>query len=94
MSRPVDPRSPLLARSAAEGAITRTRSKKRTAMPTSRRFKLEVRMDNAAFEDEYELGRILRDIANKVDSDYKSGHAIDTNGNSVGRWAILEGKSR
>jgi hypothetical protein len=47
-------------------------------------------MDNAAFEDPRELGRILSAIAAKIRKDSKAdaGPAIDINGNNVGEWTI------
>lgn len=59
-------------------------------------FKLWIHTDNASFEDEskqYEIARILRDIANKVESsgvnwNYKT--IFDSNGNDIGRYAEKE----
>ena len=48
-----------------------------------------VEMDNAAFEENEELSRILTEAANKVN--YDDGHTTfiyDFNGNRVGRWKI------
>lgn len=60
-------------------------------------FKLWIHTDNAAFDDEskqYEIARILRDIADKVESNgvnwnYKT--IFDYNGNDVGRYAEKDG---
>jgi hypothetical protein len=56
-------------------------------------FKLKILCDNAAFEDDAEIGHILRRLAADVDGmirqDAKgtySGGLRDTNGNIVGRW--------
>ena len=58
----------------------------------SKRFQLEIRMDNAAFEEDegWEVARILRGIAEDIGMD---GHIIgrktslfDINGNKVGTW--------
>lgn len=55
-------------------------------------FKLHIHLDNAAFEEEPELSRILLELSDKV-----RGHDLqpccyenlkDVNGNTVGRWAI------
>lgn len=53
-------------------------------------FTCRINMDNAAFEDPRELGRILSAIAAKIRKDSKAdaGPAIDINGNNVGEWTI------
>lgn len=57
-------------------------------------FKLEINMDNAAFEvPEYELVRILKAVSAKIDS---RGLAVgkekilDVNGNSVGHYEVID----
>lgn len=54
------------------------------------KFKCEIDMDNAAFEDNpsVELSRILRSIAVEVECDYTSGNIRDFNGNKVGKFSI------
>lgn len=59
-------------------------------------FRLYIRTDNDAFADDPrpEIARILRDIANRVESgdDYHHYRTIfDINGNDVGRFALKEG---
>lgn len=55
--------------------------------------KIEIRMDNAAFEDRpaTELGRILRDLADNVEAgDFPNQISLrDLNGNRVGNFEIL-----
>ena len=52
-------------------------------------FKMELRMDNAAFEDNGELPRILRDLAEKIDRLKQPPYLLyDINGNKVG-WAEI-----
>lgn len=53
-------------------------------------FKLTIKTDNAAFGDEpgYEVARILRDIAHKVEEGYTSGSVLDVNGNTVGHFDL------
>jgi len=54
-------------------------------------MELEIRTDNAAFDDGYkgmELGRILREIAKGIEHGQESGTARDINGNIVGKWEI------
>jgi hypothetical protein len=60
--------------------------------------KITIKMNNAAFSDElfhYELARILRKLADKVESegDYQVSidtiPALDINGNRVGELEIL-----
>lgn len=54
------------------------------------KFKCEIDMNNAAFEDNpsVELSRILRSIAVEVECDYTSGNILDFNGNKVGKFSI------
>jgi hypothetical protein len=58
--------------------------------------KIEIRMDNAAFEDSNgsELAIILRDIARRVDTRDMTPHTMsirDSNGNTVGSFKIVRG---
>ena len=55
-------------------------------------LKININLDNAAFEDEGEISRILRKLADKIsyDGSIDSGKIIDINGNSVGTWEITE----
>ena len=56
--------------------------------------KIEFTTGNAAFRtederlDEYEVARILKDIAEKIESGATSGSVIDYNGNKIGTWSI------
>jgi len=61
------------------------------------KFTLEINCDNAAFEDEpaTELGRILREIAQKVEDGFLGSLgateyrlAFDINGNHVGSYSL------
>lgn len=58
------------------------------------RFKLEIDMGNAAFEDgPHELARILSELAARlegrgVDRPGDSGGLMDFNGNKVGTWKV------
>lgn len=57
------------------------------------RFLLEVKMDNAAFDEEpqWELARILRGVADDVTDRGRFDMALyDINGNAVGRARMLE----
>lgn len=57
----------------------------------SKKFVVELELENAAFEElEYELARILRVIAEKVEGGKFSGYAWDTNGNTVGNFQIKD----
>jgi hypothetical protein len=57
-------------------------------------FKLEFATDNAAFGDDpgaelgTEVARILRAVADEVESGVTSGVAKDYNGNTVGAWLL------
>jgi hypothetical protein len=52
-------------------------------------FRLEVHCDNAAFDDPYEMGEILRSLANTTDygTAPQAGALCDSNGNTVGTWS-------
>ncbi len=57
------------------------------------KFKVVIDVENAAFEDENlgpELGRILRGLADKLESGpehlQSGGKLRDSNGNQVGGW--------
>lgn len=54
-------------------------------------FKMQIETDNAAFQDGAagaETARILRLIADRLESGSTSGVALDYNGNKVGAWAL------
>lgn len=56
-------------------------------------FTVKFDTDNAAFEDcrDYEIARILRNIADRVERDGCSGFfetVRDINGNDIGRFAL------
>jgi len=54
-------------------------------------FKMHVQMDNEAFEDNNELVRILRDVADKVEKLKSYPFALfDVNGNKVGTADVIE----
>lgn len=60
-------------------------------------FKLEIRLDNAAFHDDdgdldpsYEIGRILDEMSKKAHLMGVKGSVRDVNGNLVGEWRIEE----
>ena len=62
-------------------------------MSNSQTFRLEVTCDNAAFDDPGpELARILREAADKLESDLHSCRWFqtirDVNGNNVGQFAL------
>jgi hypothetical protein len=50
---------------------------------------IKFKTDNAAFEDgaEYEAGRILNELVEKIEMGYRTGAVYDYNGNSVGEWS-------
>lgn len=59
------------------------------------KFKLEINMDNAAFEDDSEIKRIMDDMAKKISHGYPlrcwdKGVIYDINGNKVGTWEVTE----
>ena len=59
-------------------------------------LRLEIKTDNAAFsEDEvltiegrYEVARLLRDVAMKIENFHESGKIMDVNGNRCGEWNL------
>lgn len=52
-------------------------------------FKIEFETDNSAFEDggSYEVARVLKDIADAVESGITHDCIMDYNGNVIGAWA-------
>lgn len=60
-----------------------------------RKLKVTIELENDAFtggpEDEAaEAARILRGLAKQIDAGEQAGPAIDCNGNTCGRFAIVE----
>ena len=60
-------------------------------------FNLSFRTGNAAFYDQYngedyepqyEVGRILREVAEKVESGWDRGSIADINGNKIGEFNL------
>jgi len=52
-------------------------------------FELKIETDNAAFNPaEFEVRRILIEVANKLNSGIKEGKCIDRNGNTVGKYKL------
>lgn len=57
-------------------------------------FTLKIETDNAAFGDgnitdeRYELARILREVAKRLESGEDSGAVRDVNGNKVGQFSL------
>ena len=54
------------------------------------RLTVTINCENEAFEDEQELGRLLRRIADKLDRGYGGGSIMDSNGNRVGEAKFEE----
>jgi hypothetical protein len=55
------------------------------------KFKAYIKMDNAAFDEmpEYELSRILENIALSIKDGSTYNTCMDINGNRVGEWEII-----
>jgi hypothetical protein len=54
-------------------------------------FKLKLRCDNAAFDDDDylgELARILRKVPEAVETGELIGYCYDINGNVAGKWEL------
>jgi hypothetical protein len=52
-------------------------------------FRIKIETGNAAFEDdnkEYEIARILREAADKIEGGQTTGNLYDINGNRVGEF--------
>lgn len=55
-------------------------------------FTLKIKTGGAAFHDDegnrdpYEVIRLLRQVATKLENDYTSGVLMDINGNRAGEW--------
>ena len=57
----------------------------------TRRLVVSIECDNAAFEDlSHECARILRAVAEKLKAGREEGKIMDANGNSVGRFEIVD----
>lgn len=56
------------------------------------KFKLEIRTDNAVYEDALydELIANLKDVIGMIDTQEKKGIIHDTNGNKVGKFYLTE----
>ena len=54
-------------------------------------FRVNVKMDNAAFENSEELPRILEEIARQLRLGNTGKQIADSNGNRVGQWVIDPG---
>ena len=53
-------------------------------------MKIEFTTSNAAFDEygDYEVARILEDIAEKVKAGRSGGVIMDINGNRIGEWEL------
>ncbi len=55
---------------------------------------ITIKMDNAAFDDSQEAGRILRDLAEKLDNEGAYAGLVlsarDTNGNTVAHLMVTD----
>jgi len=52
------------------------------------KFRCEIDMDNAAFEDDGELVRLLTKVAKQAAEGQTGMRIVDANGNRVGQWVI------
>jgi len=54
-------------------------------------FKMELETDNAAFDDGermHEVARILREVAERIESGTVEAGIFDANGSRAGRWRL------
>lgn len=49
---------------------------------------IDIKTDNAAFEDDQELFDILNTVVNGVTTGKKTGNLRDSNGNTVGKFTV------
>lgn len=58
------------------------------------KLKIEMNIDNEAFQDDWhgssEIGRILTKVVQDIANGETSGVCRDWNGNAVGRWGIID----
>lgn len=52
------------------------------------KFRVDINLDNVAFEDAEELPRIIDKIARQVRQGQTGMGIIDSNGNRVGQWVV------
>lgn len=52
------------------------------------KFRVDINLDNASFEDAEELPRIIDKIARQVRQGQTGMGIIDSNGNRVGQWVV------
>lgn len=55
------------------------------------KFVIEIDSENAAFsegEAAYEISRLIRETADKVEEGYTSGFLTDYNGQRAGHWSL------
>jgi hypothetical protein len=57
-----------------------------------KRFELRFKTVNASFDNltHYESARILREIASKLDDYDHDGIVLDSNGNTIGKWELVD----
>jgi hypothetical protein len=56
-------------------------------------FILNIEMENAAFDDDelsLEVGDLLRSVANRWESGAPAGNIMDSNGNYVGKFDLID----
>lgn len=66
------------------------------------KFKLEIELGNEAMQDQHDVAKSLRGVADKLSQLQStrfgpyglSGKILDENGNSVGRWEVAEEKRK
>ena len=55
-------------------------------------FKMKFQTENAAFENDQEVVRILKEVAEKIKNGASGGKIRDINGNTVGSWEVIDEK--
>lgn len=58
------------------------------------KMKIEIKMDNAAFDEPGEITRILRKIADNSEAGIIQSNIFDINGNCVGHCSIIRTRIR
>ena len=49
---------------------------------------LEIKMNGAAFDNEFEVVRLIENVAEKIGLGYLDGVIMDANGNRAGKYKI------
>jgi len=51
-------------------------------------LKIEIKTGNSATNNPYELGELLKEVAEKIQDGRSEGNILDYNGNKVGKFKV------